>query len=144
LKNKNLLFYLFAGYIIYWLYGKKQLGDKTKLSFKNIRITGSGISKRIEIIFKVINPTNTTGTINAISGEVFVNGKYVADFASFGVQTIRPKSESDLSVFAKPNIGLLSLITEKGAFAKGAKYTIKGTTNIDGLIIPFEYSSKLF
>lgn len=135
---------LLAGYLAYWLYGKKQLGDKTKLSFKNLRLTGKGISKQIELTFKVSNPTNSTGVINAISGEVFVNGKYIADFASFGTQRINAKTESDFKVYAKPNIGLLSLVTEKGLFSKGASYTIKGTTNIDGLIIPFEYTSKLF
>ena len=127
----------------WYLLGKKQLADKTKLLFKKISFGGGLLHPTFLLDFIIQNPTNNTGTISAITGEVLINDKIIADFSSFGVQKISANSESTLRINAKPTIGIISLLTSKGWLKKGVKYKIKGTANFDGIIAPFEYSGSL-
>ena len=141
--KKNLLFGGLALAVAYFVYSKKQFGTKTKLLFDKIKIVGSGISKKIELNFKVQNPTGSSGTISALQGEVFFSGKQIADFSNFSDQKIAPKSESILKVIASPSIGILQLLASKGWLKKGAIYEIKGTANFDGIVAPFNYKSSI-
>lgn len=143
MKNPKYLI-LGAGALAVWYFiGRMQLGKKTKLIFRRIRLIGKGLSKQLELNFQVQNPTNQTGTISAMTGEVLVNNQVVADFSSFGEQKIAPKSASELKILAVPSIGILQLLTTKGLFKAGVNYTIRGTGNFDGIIAPFNYTSKL-
>ena len=144
LKTRNLLFVAAAGLGAWWLLTRSQLAGRTKIVFRRIRLIGKGISKQFELNFKIQNPTNQTSTISALTGEVIVNDQIVADFSSFGEQKIAPKTESDLKVLATPTGGLLQLLTTKGWLRPGVTYTIRGTGNFDGIVVPFEYQSRLF
>jgi LEA14-like dessication related protein len=142
--KKNLIFgSLAVAAIAYFVYSKKQFGEKTKLLFDKIKIVGSGISRKIELNFKVQNPTGSSGTISALQGEVYFAGKQVADFSNFSEQRIAPKSESVLKVIASPSIGILQLLATKGWLKKGAVYEIKGTANFDGIVAPFGYKAAI-
>ena len=140
---KNLLYVAGAGILAYLIFRKVQFGQKTKLLFSKINLVGKGLAKKFELVFKVQNPTNASGTISAITGEVFVNGKSVADFSAFGEQKISARSESDLKIIAQPSQGIVSLLTSKGWLQKGISYTIKGTANFDGIVAPFEFQKRL-
>ena len=143
MKNPKYLI-LGAGALAVWYFiGRMQLGKRVKLIFRRIRIIGKGLSKQLELNFQVQNPTNQTGTISAMTGEVLVNNQVVADFSSFGEQKIAPKSASELKILAVPSIGILQLLTTRGLFKAGVNYTIRGTGNFDGIIAPFNYTSKL-
>jgi len=143
LKTRNLLFLGLGGVAAWYLWTRVQLGQKTKLIFKKIRLIGKGLSKQFELNFKIQNPTNQTGVVSAITGEVYINDRIVADFSSFGEQKIAPKSESDFKVIASPTIGIIQLLTQRGLLKSGLNYKIKGTGNFDGIVAPFEYTAKL-
>jgi len=143
LKTRNLLFLGLGGVAAWYLWTRVQLGQKTKLIFKKIRLIGKGLSKQLELNFKIQNPTNQTGIVSAITGEVYVNDRIVADFSSFGEQKIAPKSESDFKVIATPTIGIIQLLSQRGLLKSGLQYKIKGTGNFDGIVAPFEYTAKL-
>lgn len=132
-----------TGVVAYYFFTRMQLSQKIKLIFKKIRLIGKGLSKQIELNFQVQNPTNQTGTISALTGEILVNDRIVADFSSFGEQKIAPKSASDLKIVASPSIGIIQLLTQKGLIKQGLNYKIRGTGNFDGIVAPFEYQAKL-
>ena len=144
MKTQNLVLLAAGGIAAWYLWTRVNLGQKTKLIFKKIRLVGTGLSKKLELDFKIQNPTNQTGVVSAITGEVYVNNNLVADFSSFGEQRIAAKSESDFNVIASPRISILQLLTQKGWLQQGLTYTIKGTGNFDGIVAPFEYKAKLF
>lgn len=123
----------------WYILGKSQLAAKTKLIFKKIGFA----NKKFQLVFGVQNPTGQTAKISAITGEVYLGDKLVADFSSFGEQKIAARSESELKIQASPTIGILQLITTKGWLKKGLQYTIKGTGNFDGIVVPFDYKSSL-
>jgi hypothetical protein len=136
---KNLLFIGLAGFAGWYLLRKTQLAQKTKLVFKKLGFS----NKKFQLVFGVQNPTGQTANISAITGEVYLGDKLVADFSSFGDQKIAARSESELKIQASPTIGILQLITSKGWLKKGLQYTIKGTGNFDGIIVPFNYKASL-
>lgn len=139
-----MLFVAAAGLGAWWLYTRTQLAEKTKIVFKKIRLVGKGLSKQFELNFKIQNPTNQTSTISALTGDVVVNDQIIANFSSFGEQKISPKTESDLKVMAVPTGGILNLLATKKWLKAGVNYTIKGTGNFDGIVVPFEYNARLF
>lgn len=136
---KNWILISLAGLAGYYLLGKRQLAGRSKLIFKKLRFA----NKKFELIFGVQNPTGQTANVSAITGEVYLGDKLIADFSSFGEQKIAARSESELKIQASPTIGILQLITTKGWLKKGLQYTIKGTGNFDGIVVPFEYKASL-
>ena len=143
MKNAKYLIFGAGALAVWYFLGRMQLGKRVKLLFRRIRLIGKGLSKQIELNFEVQTPTNQTGTISALTGEVLVNNQIVADFSSFGEQKIAPRSSSALKIIASPSVGILQLLTTRGLFKAGVNYTIKGTGNFDGIIAPFEYTAKL-
>lgn len=136
---KNWILIGLAGLTGWYLLGKSQLANRTKLIFKKLRFA----NKKFELIFGVQNPTGQTAKVSAITGEVYLKDKLIADFSSFGEQKIAARSESELKIQASPTIGILQLITSKGWLKKGLNYTIKGTGNFDGIVVPFDYKASL-
>ena len=136
---KNWILIGLAGLTGWYLLGKRQLANRTKLIFKKLGFS----NKKFQLVFGVQNPTGQTAKVSAITGEVYLGDKLIADFSSFGEQKIASRSESELKIQASPTIGILQLITTKGWLKKGLQYTIKGTGNFDGIVVPFDYKSSL-
>jgi hypothetical protein len=136
---KNWLLIGLAGIAGWYFLGKTQLANRTKLIFKKLGFA----NKKFQLVFGVQNPTGQTARISAITGEVYLGDKLIADFSSFGEQKIAAKSESELKIQAAPTIGILQLISSKGWLKKGLAYTIKGTGNFDGIVVPFDYKASL-
>lgn len=123
----------------YYFLSKTQLAAKTKLMFKKLGFA----NKKFQLVFGVQNPTGQTAKISAITGEVYLGDKLIADFSSFAEQKIAARSESELKIQASPTIGILQLVSTKGWLKKGLNYTIKGTGNFDGIVVPFNYQANL-
>jgi len=136
---KNWILIGLAGLTGYYLLGKSQLANRTKLIFKKLGFA----NKKFNLTFSVQNPTAQTAQISAITGEVYLGDKLIANFSNFGEQKIAARSESELKIQASPTIGILQLITSKNWLKKGLAYTIKGTANFDGIVLPFDYKASL-
>lgn len=142
LKSKFLIFAA-AGLAAYWLLTRKSIADKARLIFRKISFTGGLRRPKFVLDFVVDNPTNQTGTLKAVTGEIFVNEKLVADFSNFSEQRIAARSRNPLKIEARPSGSVLSLLTSKGLFQSGVNYEIKGTANFDGIVSPFTHFGKL-
>jgi hypothetical protein len=136
---KNWILIGLAGLTGLYFLGRGRLARRTKLIFKRLRFA----NKRFELVFGIQNPTGQTATISAITGEVYLRDNLIANFSSFAEQKIAPRSESEFKIQASPTIGVLQLVTSKGWLQKGLQYTIKGTGNFDGIVVPFEYKANL-
>jgi len=123
----------------YYFFSKSQLAAKTKLMFRKLGFA----NKKFQLVFGVQNPTGQTAKVSAITGEVYLGDKLIADFSSFAEQKIAARSESELKIQASPTIGILQLVSTKGWLKKGLNYTIKGTGNFDGIVVPFNYKANL-
>jgi hypothetical protein len=120
---------------------KAAVASSAKLLFRGVRVNLG--ARRIELNFAVQNASGGAATLRAITGEVFVNDKLIADFSNFSEQRIGPRSESPLKLNAQLSAGLFSLLTQKGWLKGSVTYTIKGVANFDGITQPFSFISKL-
>jgi hypothetical protein len=136
---KNWILIGLAGLAGLYLLRKGQLAYRTKLLFKKLGFA----NKKFQLFFSIQNPTNDNARVSAITGEVYLDNKLIADFSSFSEQNIAPRSESEFQIQATPTIGILQLITSKNWLKKGLAYTIKGTANFDGIVLPFNYKANL-
>jgi len=136
---KNWILIVLAGLAGWYLLRKGQLAYRTKLLFKKLGFA----NKKFQLFFTIQNPTNDNARVSAITGEVYLDNKLIADFSSFSEQNIAPRSESQFQIQATPTIGILQLITSKNWLKKGLAYTIKGTANFDGIVLPFDYKANL-
>ena len=141
--KKNILLAAAAALGLWWIIRKSNLATRSKLLLRKISYTGGLRNPKLILQFAVQNPSNATGTISAVTGEMYVGSELIADFSSFGEIKIAPKSETTLNITATPSVGILSLLTQKNWLKKGTKYTIKGTANIDGLVVPIDYTRSL-
>ena len=142
MKNQFLVFGIAAGLAAWWLLTRRNIGERAKLLFRKISFAGGIRNPRFLLDFTIQNPTNQTGTISAITGEVYINQKLVADFSSFGEQRVKARSSSQLRIEAQPAISALSLLTQKNWLKRGLNYEIKGTANFDGIVAPISYTGK--
>ena len=124
-----------------FFFRKAAVASSAKLLFRGVKLNVP--NRRIELNFSVQNASGGAATLRAITGEVFVNDKQIADFSNFTAQRISPRSESPLKINAQLSAGLLSLLTQKGWLKSSVNYTIKGIANFDGITQPFTFTSKL-
>lgn len=136
---KNWILIALAGATGWYFLRKGQLAQKAKLIFKKLGFA----NKKFQLVFGIQNPTGSTAKISAITGEVYLGDKLIADFSSFAEQKIAARSESELKIQASPTIGILQLITSKNWLKKVLQYTINGTGNFDGIVVPFNYQANL-
>lgn len=134
---------LAAGIIGYFAYRKMELGTRTKVFFKKLNLAGKGLSRKLQIVFQLLNPTSTSGTIDAIDGEIYINDQKVADFFNFTKQVVPARSESEVRVNAKFTAGVISLLTTKDIFKSGIQFIVQGTVTIDGIPAPFQFNGRI-
>lgn len=97
--------------------------------------------KKIVVYMGVLNPTGQSLTINAVTGDLYLDGKAMASVTSFDKQSILPNQETVIKVFVAPNLVNLfskikALISSKLKNAGKLKASFKGSANIEGVNIP--------
>lgn len=124
-----------------FFFRKAAVASSAKLLFRGVKLNVP--NRRVELNFSVQNASGGSATLRAITGEVIVNGRVIADFSNFTAQRIAARSESPLKINAQLSGGILALLIQKGWLKGNVNYTIKGVANFDGITQPFSFTSKL-
>lgn len=142
MSGKTLIGLAIAGSITYFLLSRKSLVKNARFSFQKMSINWK--QKQILIGLGVQNPTSNSITINAISGELLVNGNSLASIESNTIIRIAAKGNSIIPLILKPSlIGLFAQIKallqknkDKKKQSIAARFV--GTANLSGLMIPLD------
>jgi LEA14-like dessication related protein len=137
--KKYLPFVLIAGAVAYYYLSFGTAAKKIKVYFQSIKFGQSrGLSiPPIFAVFRVVNPSNTTLTIDSIAGDILVNGTTLASIQNLQPFTIPARSEKFYDVKVEAPISNV-LSTAYNLFTtRGKKYTISfdGTVNAAGAAI---------
>jgi LEA14-like dessication related protein len=137
--KKYLPFVLIAGAVAYYYLSFGTAAKKIKVYFQSIKFGASrGFSiPPIFAVFRVVNPSNTTLTIDSIAGDILVNGTTLASIQNLQPFTIPARSEKFYDVKVEAPISNV-LSTAYNLFTtRGKKYTISfdGTVNAAGAAI---------
>ena len=141
--RKNLPFLIVGAAAAWWIWSKYRLSTATRLVFQKINLAGKGLQRKLELIFQLMNPTSSTGTINSIDGQVYVNGKHVGDFYNYMPQAVAARSQNEVRVTVHLAGGLVDLLLHGDLIKKGVQYDISGQIVLDGVPAPFTYSGKI-
>mgnify|MGYP006269420727 CR=1 FL=1 len=114
-------------------------GRKIKVYFSSLKfgkIKGFNVPDTFAI-FRLVNPTNTSITLNSFQADLFINDKYFGNMQNLNTTIIPANSEVNYSIKIE-----ISVISTAMAFinlfrsGKKVKISYKGTINSAGLVIP--------
>jgi LEA14-like dessication related protein len=137
--KKYFPFVLIAAAVAYYYISFGSAAKKLKFYFQSIKF---GPSKGLSIppiyaVFRIVNPSNTTISVESIAGDITINGNPLASIQNLEKFTVSARSERFYEVkIQAPITNILS--TAYTLFTtKGKKYTIAfdGTINAAGAAI---------
>jgi LEA14-like dessication related protein len=137
MKMKNLLLFLGAGAIAYFLIRKKRLATVLQYSIEAISIKGTKIFLKLGLL----NPTGTPANFNSFVGTFFIKGTQVATVENFNKTRIAPNSKTTIDFTISPSgLGILQTISKllKKGGLKNLSAQLKGTANVDSVNFPVD------
>ena len=139
---------LIVGAAIYYFSKLKVTGDNLKVNLVNITTKkSSGLSlPKVILVFQLQNVTNNALNLNAIVGDIYINGSYFANVSNLRPMTIQPKSTSYLDVELQTGVlDVLPII--KDLIVKTGKRNLKVTgnltLNVNGILVPLKIEKTI-
>ena len=141
---KKGLLYLLAGATALYFVAKKSFKSKLLFQLKDVGTSGKWYAPTLVVKVRVLNPSNQSAQLNSITGELFMNNKFVSNITSFVPQKIAAKNESTISLEAKPGLtgAFQVLVTALSKKSKGYSFKFVGNANVDGIVLPIAESYK--
>lgn len=105
-------FWIIPAAILIWIGIKKyNLSKSYTLNFKRINLSDISFSNPVvNIVYEIINPTQTTANVQNVTGSLFYNGIYVGNIVDFKQFTIKEGS-TEFKISAKIDyVGLSKLV----------------------------------
>ena len=99
----------------------------------------NGAQPILQLVIGIQNPTSQTFTVQAITGDVLLNGTYVGSVQAFQQTIIAHLAQTSLPVSVALSLSglvsdIISLFTGSAGQSIAAEF--QGTVNVDGNIIP--------
>jgi LEA14-like dessication related protein len=137
--KKYLPFVLVAAAVAYYYVSFGSAAKKIKFYFQSIKFGSSkGFSiPPIYAVFRIVNPSNTTITIDSIAGDITINGSALASIQNLERFTVSARSERLYEVKIQAPISNVLSTAYQLFTTKGKKYNIAfdGTVNAAGAAI---------
>lgn len=138
--KKYLPFILIAGAGALLFFGSMAgAGRKIKVYFQSLKfgkVKGLSVPD-VFAIFRIVNPTNTTLTVNSFQADMFVNDKYFGNIQNLTKTDLPANAETlyevkiQLSVISVA-VQLIQILRKK----EKIKITYTGTVNVAGIVLP--------
>jgi LEA14-like dessication related protein len=137
--KKYLPFVLVAAAVAYYYVSFGSAAKKLKFYFQSIKFGPSrGFSiPPIYAVFRIVNPSNTTISVDSIAGDITINGSALASIQNLEKFTVSARSERLFEIkIQAPITNVLSTVYQLFT-TKGKKYSIAfdGTVNAAGAAI---------
>lgn len=134
----KLYLYVIGGLAAVYFISKISMGKKLNFSLRNIKTGGKILKPTVTLEIAAQNPTNSGAILKSLSGSLYINKQYVANFSSFGDQNITPNSESIINIEARPSLLAAFRILKDFIKNKPGNVTanFSGVANVDGFSLP--------
>ena len=143
---RNPIIWLLAAGAALFFAGRGLLRGNLQFRLQGIKIRGSILQPIVEIAMAIQNPTRQRAKLRSVTGEVYVDDKFIANISFFGETIILPNAETIVLIQARPSLtGAFSTIQEFLSREGGRKSValIKGSANVDGITYPFEVTRTI-
>lgn len=134
---KNLWLILGAAAAVFFI-GRSRLARRIEFILRGVSVRGSVLQPLINLDVIIQNPTAQRATLRSITGQMLVNGRFVANISFFGTTIIQPTGETIVSINARPSItGAFSAVRDILTGQSGSNIvSVVGSSNIDGITYP--------
>jgi LEA14-like dessication related protein len=137
--KKYLPFVLVAAAVAYYYVSFGSAAKKLKFYFQSIKFGPSrGFSiPPIYAVFRIVNPSNTTISVDSIAGDITINGSALASIQNLEKFTVSARSERLFEIKIQAPITNVLSTAYQLFTTKGKKYSIAfdGTVNAAGAAI---------
>jgi LEA14-like dessication related protein len=121
-----------------WIGFKKyDLSKKYVLNFKRINLSDLSFANPVvNIIYEIVNPTDTTANVQSVTGALFYNGIFIGNVVDFKQFTIK-QGATEFVIKGKINYsGLSQLILN---LSKKFQIYFEGTIKVDFVDFPIKF-----
>lgn len=142
MKTGNLLLLGGAGLIIYYLSQLGVAGKTVQFVFKGVSFLSA---TKLQIQLMVQNVSNANITLNALTGDVTINGNELGSASTFTPVDIPGASQQqinlilDISILSLPST-IINLINQAG---NTLNFQVTGNANINSLVVPFSVQQAI-
>jgi LEA14-like dessication related protein len=124
-----------GAFAAWWLWSRASTISNLNFIPRGLAVVGGAIS----LILGVQNPTNNAIQLNALSGNLIINGNAIGNVADFQPVVIAPNNETPINLLVTANFfglaaGALNAI--EGNETGTINATLQGTANINGTALP--------
>ena len=143
---RNPLIWLIAGAAALFFAGRGLLRGNLQYRLQGLKVRGSVLQPVIEIAIVIQNPTNQSAKLRSITGEVYIDDKFIANLSFFGETVIKPLAETTVLIQARPSFTgafetVKDILTREGGQKSIA--LVKGSSNVDGITYPFSITRTI-
>jgi LEA14-like dessication related protein len=116
------------------------------LNYNITKVDFNKNDKTFVVFLRLVNPANSSITLNSVVGDVFWNGTNIATIDFRRPTTLNPNEQIVIQLPIRLNLSATTLIFD--LLSRGVKFVngvfeVKGVINAENLVLPLEYKNTL-
>lgn len=147
MKKQFLFIGIGAAVLLYFL-SKRSAAKNLKIYFQTLSLKKpKGLNfPTVQAVFRIVNPTSSTLTIDSIAGDITVNNKFLSSLSQIDPISIPANSETLYNINIKTPIfnALTTLVSLFQTRSKQIKVDFNGTVNSGGILLPINETVMIF
>lgn len=134
-----------AGAVAFFLLQKRK--TIKALNVNVTKVDFNSATKNVVVFVRLINPSNTSLSVNSIVANVIWKGSAGATIDYRIPFVLKPNEEKTIELPIKLNLELIKIISDlifgKFSEAISGKFELDGNVNAEGLVVPLKYSKDI-
>jgi hypothetical protein len=148
MMKKSFLYIGIGAAVLLYLLSKSSAAKNLKVYFQTLSLKKpKGLNfPTVQAVFRIINPTSSTLTIDSIAGDITVNNKFLSSLSQIDPISIPANSETLYTINIKTPIfnALQTIVSLFKSKSKSFKVDFVGTVNSGGILLPINETVMMF
>lgn len=146
--KKSFLYIGIGAAVLLYLLSKSSAAKNLKVYFQTLSLKKpKGLNfPTVQAVFRIVNPTSSTLTIDSIAGDITVNNKFLSSLSQIDPISIPANSETLYTINIKTPIlnALQTIVSLFKSKSKSFKVDFVGTVNSGGILLPINETVMMF
>jgi len=146
--KKSFLYIGIGAAVLLYLLSKSSAAKNLRVYFQTLSLKKpKGLNfPTVQAVFRIVNPTSSTLTIDSIAGDITVNNKFLSSLSQIDPISIPANSETLYTINIKTPIlnALQTIVSLFKSKSKSFKVDFVGTVNSGGILLPINETVMMF
>jgi len=146
--KKSIIYIGIGAAVLLYFLSKSSAAKNLKVYFQTLSLKKpKGLNfPTVQAVFRIINPTSSTLTIDSIAGDITVNNKFLSSLSQIDPISIPANSETLYTINIKTPIfnALTTIVSLFKSKSKSFKVEFNGTINSGGILLPIKETISMF